>query len=93
MKCPDRRGMSRYTIFVNRRCGTEAAMATTQHRADTTTALVRSDKAKTDIFIGLQITRYLSRENAKIVSTFAQEALTGTHQVNQYQQESPYLPL
>ena len=50
-------------------------MATTQQMAITKVALVRSENGRMDRFIGLQMTRYLSREKDKMVSTLAYEAL------------------
>ena len=57
--------------LVERRYGTAAMMATTQQMAMTRVALVRSENGRMDRFIGLQITRYLSREKDRMVRTLA----------------------
>ena len=67
------------TYLVERRYGTAAMMATAQQMAITKVALVRSENGRMDRFIGLQITRYLSREKDKMVSTLAYEALIWHH--------------
>ena len=46
-------------------------MATIQQMVSTSPALVRSEKGRMDRFMGLQITRYLSREKDKMVNTLA----------------------
>ena len=71
------------TQLVDRRYGTAAMMATTQQMAITKVALVRSENGRMDRFIGLQITRYLSMEKDKMVSTLAYEALV-CHQTDIY---------
>ena len=68
------------TYLVERRYGTAAMMATTQQMAITKVALVRSENGRMDRFIGLQITRYLSNEKDKMVSTIAYKALVW-HQI------------
>ena len=50
-------------------------MATIQQMANTTPALTRSEKGRMERSMGLQMTKYLSREKHNMVKTFAYEAL------------------
>jgi hypothetical protein len=63
------------THLVEIRYGTAAMMANIQQMDITKIALVMSEKGRMERFIGLQITKYLSREKDKMVSTLAYEAL------------------
>ena len=67
------------TYLVEIRYGTAAINETTQQMDITKIALVRSENGRMDRFIGLQITRYLSREKDNMVSTLAYEALIWHH--------------
>ena len=55
--------------LVKRRWGTEARRARLQQKRDTMQTLARSERGRT--LRGRQITRYLSIENERIVSTEA----------------------